>query len=51
MNTTHGVNEVSNFRLPPGDRLVERDGLVLGDGVEPFHDLEVAATRQTPVHE
>src|SRR5215211_2278191 len=51
MDTAHGINEISDFRRPTDDRLVERDSLVLGHGVEPFHDLEVATASQTTVYE
>jgi hypothetical protein len=47
----HDINEIGNFRGPAHDRPVERDGLGLRDGAEPFHDLEVAAAGQTTVRE
>jgi hypothetical protein len=51
VDTAHDINEIGNFRGPRGDRPVERDGFVLGDGSEPFEHLEVAAAGQTTVRE
>ncbi len=51
MDTAHDINETGNFRGPHGDRPVKGDGLLLGDGPEPFQHLQITATGQTTVRE
>jgi hypothetical protein len=46
VDPAHDVHEIGDLRGSPGDCLVERDGVVLGDGPQPFHDLQVAASGQ-----
>ncbi len=51
MHPPDSVNQLSNIRRPPTDRLLERDGLVLGHGSKPLHELKITTTDQPTMRE